>query len=390
MFLLAFPLAAEALSPFWAIMGAVGAALGWAYDARLAVPAGIVGAITMIIYVWRSTRDHNGFEQAFGAGWADQINPEQKRLMLKKRWRWKMKGSPEPSLECDIPFCTIPDTDRQLLCDIWRSTDGKSSGLTYIYLHGSAWAVLDKDFGTRPFFRHLVAQGHTVMDVAYRLLPEVDIYGMVGDAKRAIAWIKANADRYGVDPDKIVLGGASAGAHIALLAGYTPGHPELTPEDLKNTDLSVRGMLTYYAPTDLVSGYEIYIVKKMSAKQPSVPIGTLVGGRERFLYAGRLDMLLGGSPEEVPDLYQLANPTTHVHAGSPPTLLIQGHNDFLVPIEETQALFAKLVESGVPAINVVFPWTEHGFDLLLPQLSPPAQSALYNVDRFLALMLNKH
>ena len=60
-----------------------------------------------------------------------------------------------------------------------------------------------------------------------------------------------------------------------------------------------------------------------------------------------------------------------------------------VPLNGTEALYAKLVESGVPAIKVVFPWTEHGFDLLLPQVSPPAQSALYDVDRFLALLLSK-
>ena len=382
-----FPLTAGALSPYWAIMGVVGAVIGWVYQALWAVPMGIVGAITMIWYVWRCTRDHKGFENAFGAGWSDQVLPQQARHMVQKRWTWflKMKASPDPSWERDIPFWTIPDTDRQLLCDIWRPADGNVSGLAFVYLHGSGYAALDKDFGTRPFFRHLAAQGHTVMDVAYRLIPEVDIYGMVGDAKRAVAWIKANADRYGVNPDRIVLGGGSAGAHIALLAGYTPEHPELTPEDAKGADLSVCGMISYYGPTDLVAGYKHYDLKR----QPPVPIGTKVDPKKAFSYAGRLDILLGGYPEDVPDMYQLACPTTHVHPGSPPTLLMQGNKDFLVPMDGTQALYAKLVESGVPAINVVFPWTEHAFDLLLPQLSPPAQSALYDVDRFLALMVNR-
>ncbi|MFC1921721.1 alpha/beta hydrolase fold domain-containing protein [Chloroflexota bacterium] len=390
--LLFLPLTAGALSPYWAIMGVVGAVLGWAYGALWAVPMGIVGAITMILYVWRCTRDHNGFENAFGADWSDQILPEQAKLMVQKRWSWylKLKTSPEPSWERDIPFWTIPDTDRQLLCDIWRPADGKTSGLAYVYLHGSAWAMGDKDMYTSSLFSHLTAQGHTVMDVANRLIPEVDIYGMVGDAKRAVAWIKANADGYGVDPEKIVLGGGSAGAHIALLAGYTPEHPELTPEELKNADLSVCGMMTYYAPTDLVAGYEIYDVEKLSEKTPAVPIGTKADPKNPFLYAGRMDILLGGHPEKLPEVYQLACPTTHVHPGSPPTLLMQGDVDSLVPIEDTQALYAKLVESGVPAINVVFPWTQHAFDLLLPQFSPPAQSALYDVDRFLALMVNRN
>jgi acetyl esterase/lipase len=55
----------------------------------------------------------------------------------------------------------------------------------------------------------------------------------------------------------------------------------------------------------------------------------------------------------------------------------------------TQELYTKLVEAGVPAVNIIFPWTDHAFDLLFPQINPAAQSALYDVDRFLALLLNK-
>ncbi len=385
-FLVWFPLIAGALSPIWGIMGAAGAVLGWVYQAPLSVLMGIFGAGTMVWYVWGCTRDHKGFENAFGTGWKYAIPPQRAKNMVKRRWSFylNMKASPEPLWERDIPFWTIRDTDRQLLCDIWRPGNGDVSGLVFVYLHGSGWAILDKDFGTRPFFRHLTAQGHAVMDVAYRLIPETDIYGMVGDAKRAIAWIKTNADSYEVNPEKIVLGGGSAGAHIALLAGYTPEHAEFTPEDARGADLSVRGLVAYYAPTDLVAGYKHYGLKR----QPSVPIGTEVDPKMAFSYLGRLDILLGGYPEDVPDMYQLACPTTHVHSGSPPTLLMQGDKDFLVPLVGTQALSAKLVESGVPVIDVVFPWTEHGFDLLLPQISPPAQSALYDVDRFLALMVS--
>jgi acetyl esterase/lipase len=392
-FLVLIPkLTAGALSPFWAVIGAVGAVLGWFYQAYWAIPMGIFGAGMMIWYVWRCTLDHNGFDEAFGAGWQDQIPSEQAKRMVKRclTFYLNIKTSPEPLRERDIPFWTIPGMDRQLLCDIWHPLESNASGLAFVFLHGSAWAVWDKDYGTQPFFRHLTAQGHTVMDVAYRLIPEVDIYGMVGDAKRAIAWMKANADRYGVNPEKIVLGGASAGAHLAILAGYTPEHPELTPEDVKNANLSVCGVVSYYGNTDLDAGYKVFDVKKLSSKISPIPIGTKVEPKKVFNYAGRLDILLGGHPEEVPDMYQLACSTTHVNPGSPPTLLMQGKDDFLVPIGGTLELYAKLVESGVPAINVVFPWTDHAFDLLLPKTSPPAQSALYDVDRFLALMANKN
>ncbi|MFC1879405.1 alpha/beta hydrolase [Chloroflexota bacterium] len=213
-FLVLFPkLIAAALSSYLAILGVVGAGIGWGYQAYWAVPMGIVGAGMMIWYAWRCTRDHDGFEKAFGAGWSEQISPQQARHMVKKRWSLflKLKASPEPSFERDIPFWTVPGTDRQLLCDLWRPANGDGSGLAVIFFHGSGWYMFDKDFYTRPFFHHLTAQGHTVMDVAYRLCPEVDIFGMIGDVKQAIAWMKANASRYGVDPDKIVLGGRFCG-----------------------------------------------------------------------------------------------------------------------------------------------------------------------------------
>ena len=383
-------LTAGALSPIWVILGAVGALIGWVYGAFWAVPMGIVGAGMMIWYVWRCTRGHQGFEKAFGAGWTDQVLPQQAKLMAQRRWTWflKMKASPEPSWERDVHFWTIPDTDRQLLCDIWRPADGNVSGLAFVYLHGSAWAIGDKDMYTRPFFHHLAAQGHTVMDVSYRLCPEVDIYGMVGDVKRAIAWMKANASRYGVDPEKIVLGGGSAGGHLALLAGYTPEHPELTPEDVKSADLSVCGVISYYGPTDLLVVYQYMNLQKLIGLPP-VPIGKNLEPSQRLRYAARFDILLGGWPQDVPDMYQLASPITHVHPGSPPTLLIQGQQDHVTSPDATCELHTKLVESGVPAINVVYPWTPHAFDLLFPQINPPAQSALYDVDRFLALLLNK-
>ena len=95
---------------------------------------------------------------------------------------------------------------------------------------------------------------------------------------------------------------------------------------------------------------------------------------------------MGGTPRDIPDTYKLVNPTTHVHPGSPPTLLIQGDKDILVSLDTTNAFYKELIESGVPAINVVFPWTDHMFDLILPQINPAAQSALFDVDRFLALL----
>jgi len=383
-------LAAAALSPLWMVMGTAGGVVGWVSQAYWAIPAGVVGAWFMFWYIWRNTSSHQSFEKAFGAGWEDKISPQQAKRMVKRRWNLfvRMKASPEPILEKDLAFWKIKGTDREILCDLWRPAGGYVSGLVFIFFHGSGWAAGDKDFGTRPFFNHLVSQGHTVMDVAYRLCPEVQLDEMVGDAKRAVAWTKQNAEKYGVASDKVVLAGGSAGGHVAILAAYTPNESKFTPEDLKNVDLSVRGVVTYYAPVDLAAGYIPWLEANPNSDLPPLPIGTRLEGMEGMKYAGRMDMLLGGSPEEVPEVYKEAAPITHVNSNTPPTLFLQGTTDILVPVEPTENLSAKLVEAGVPAVIVVFPTTEHMFDFMFPQVSPPAQSALYDVDRFLALMAN--
>jgi acetyl esterase/lipase len=226
------------------------------------------------------------------------------------------------------------------------------------------------------------------MDVAYRLCPEVDIYGMVGDAKRAVAWMKTNAVRYQVNPERVVLGGGSAGGHLALLAGYAPDHPQLTPPDLDGCDLSVRAILSYYGPTDLRAVYRHTKQEQVYGGRPKVEIGLpeAEDQKVKMANAGRLDTLLGGHLQEVPEVYALASPVTHVSPDSPPTLLIQGIPDVYVPTAATRELHGRLLDCGVPAVNIMYPLTNHAFDLLLPQVSPPAHAALYYVERFLALM----
>lgn len=387
---LAAKLIAGALSPVWTLLGAAGAVIGWAYQSYLALALGIAGSSMMIWYIWQSTRDHDGFEKAFGAGWLDIISPDQAEKMLQRRWNlFSRKISPEPIWDRNVVYRTISGSDRDLLCDIWRPSNNDVSGLGMVYFHGGSWTAMDKDFGTRALFRHLAEQGHTIMDVSYRLCPEVDFYGMMEDVYHAIAWMKENATEYGVDTGKIVIAGGSTGGHIAMLAGYAQNHPELTPHDLLEKDLSVCGILTFYAPTDLVYGCSYWNVKQRWEKLPKISIGDELDASMAFQYGGLTNLFLGGYPEEIPEVYHLASPTSHVHPGSPPTLMIQADKDVLVPLETTLAHHSKLVESGVPAINVVLPGSEHAFDLLLPQISPPAQSALYDVDRFLAVLVNK-
>jgi acetyl esterase/lipase len=382
-------LAAGALSPIWFVFGLLGLVLGLLKHAPLAAAAGALGMVCMVWYLWKITRSKLDFEVEFGSDWQKHIAPQREKGLLTSRWVGLLL-EPDRSKAClhpDIPFWTIPGTSRQLLCDIWQpSASVTPSGLSVIFFHGSAWYMLNKDFGTRPFFSHLVAQGHVVMDVAYRLCPEVDVFDMVGDVKRAVAWMKRSSSQYGVNPQRLILGGASAGGHLSLLAAYALQEPHLTPDELKDADLSVHGVISLYGPSDLGAVY-YHTNQQRLVGLPKVAVGPEAAqGKKNMRDAGRLDILVGGHLSEVPEAYNLASPITHVHPGCPPTLLIQGNHDLITPIAATRRLVQALVEAGVPAISLEFPYVDHAFDLMLPFVSPSYQSALYAIDRFLAMM----
>lgn len=370
-------LMAGALSGLTAVLGGAGAILALLENQPPVFLAGFLGAIFSGAHIRRVSRSHDGFDQAFGLDWEQGLPPT-----LAKRPRYLPWGlsqlSGESRPEFDIPFYTAADGRRPLLCDIWRPPKGVNpSGLAVIYLHGGGWRSLDKDTLTRPFFRQLTAQGHLVMDVAYRLYPEVDLVGMVSDCEHAVAWLKDQAGRYNIDQKKIVLAGGSAGGHLALLCAYSAGHSQLTPPGLEGTDISVRAVVAYYPVAD-VHAYAEY--KEYGPHN----IGPVNIPRRRQLVA---ELVRGASAEATPEDYALFSPINHVHPGCPPTLLLLAQDDDIVPVEPVRAMHRQLEKVGVPAVLVEFPGTEHGFDLALTNYSPAAQSALTDVVRFL-LMVN--
>src|SRR5512136_2709316 len=144
-----FQIAAAVLSPFLVVAGLLGAVLGWLHDAPLAVAAGLLGAGVSALYIHLVTVPQSGFDLAFGKDWKTKITPSQESRMLRRRWNLGWPHAGEPRWERDVPFWTIPGTDRKLLCDVWQPPEGvHATGLAFVYLHASAWWILDKDSGT--------------------------------------------------------------------------------------------------------------------------------------------------------------------------------------------------------------------------------------------------
>jgi acetyl esterase/lipase len=400
----------SALSPVFFLIGVLSVIVGLATGSAFISLIGIYVIVIFATHIFNVTRPpdvSSGFEQAFGLNWENRISAEQKNHFLSSRTILKLPNVPLPRIEQNISFITLPDTHRQLLCDVWQpSSTIIPSGLAFIYLHSSAWYMLDKDFGTRPIFSHLVTQGHVIMDVAYRLSPETDLMGMINDAKRAIVWMKENAKNYGVNPDTIVVGGGSAGGHLALMTAYTANNSQFTPKELLGKDVSVCGVVSLYGPTDLKAMYyhtNQHLTTRSNLGSAKIEVPTQMpewsikkmgkayhrlGFDKGFANAGTFAPLLGGHPDECPEQYALFSPITHVQAHCPPTLLIHGEHDTMAPVNSTFNLNTKLVEKKVPTVMHILPQTDHAFDLILPKISPSAHNAIYDVERFLALLIN--
>ncbi|HEX3053305.1 MAG TPA: alpha/beta hydrolase, partial [Aggregatilineaceae bacterium] len=188
----------------------------------------------------------------------------------------------------------------------------------------------------------------------------------LADVKCAIRWVRANAARYNVDPNRIAVMGRSAGAHLALMAAYTandPKFPASCPVDseLSKVDESVQAVVASYAPTEL-----------------------------RFWPGDRgtaSEQLLGGLPDEIPDVYRDAAPISHVRPGLPPTMLVHGQRDRQVPPTHSELLANYLRASGVTTVLLRIPWGRHGVDSLIVGLTGPMIQ--YDVDRFLAWVFHR-
>jgi acetyl esterase/lipase len=399
-YLIAEKALALAYAPFIAAvataLAVVGAVAGswW-----IAVPAGMaaVGALAVVVRVGTVGTDLSG---ACGVSWADGIPAQRRARMVSRWWTGPLPRTPQPRLRQDVGFATVPGTDRVLRCDVWQPPVGvPPSGVAVVYLHGSAYYVFDKDFMTRPLFRHLAAQGHVVVDVAHRLFPETDVRGMVADAKRAVVWVRGHAADLGIDPDRIVLVGGSSGGHLSLLTAYGHDDPVLTPPELAGRELRVSAVASLYGQVGLDTMFE-HTGQHGQPDDPqpdwdAPPPRVLVrlfgdnAGRLRlqFLpYGGGCVWLLGGAPAEVPDRYAQVSVLSYLRPDCPPTLLLHGTHDEMAPVRAVRDLQQRLTEAGVAATAVYLPHTDHMFDLVATRWSPAARVAVHVLERFLAVV----
>lgn len=226
---------------------------------------------------------------------------------------------------------------RELRADLFRppQADAGEPLPGIVFVHGGSWRTGDRT-QLRGYGLLVGREGYVGMAIEYRLIPEATYPDNLHDVKAAIRWFRANAAELGVDPDRIGIQGASAGGHLALLAAGTADDPELEG-DGGNPGVSTR-------------------VKACVAVYPPTLIGA--GGWNEGSRPGTALFEDGGSE----DLHRAASPLHAVHPGFPPTFLVHGTGDELVPPKASLAMFDALVEAGVSAELKMVADQPHAFD----------------------------
>jgi acetyl esterase/lipase len=229
---------------------------------------------------------------------------------------------------------------------------GKYPAIVVVY--GGAWRngspALNADFN-----QYMAARGYTVFAIDYRHAPQYRFPAQLDDVRSSLAFIRLHAAEYEADPERMAILGRSSGAHLAMLAAYSADAPPL------------RAVVDYYGPINLTAGYN-------NPPHPD-PIDS----------RAVLKAFLGGSPQDKPILYQNASPVNYVRPNNPPTLLIYGSRDNVVPVRYGKELFSRLEKAGNTAIFLEIPWASHSFDSVFNGVSN--QLALYYTERFLACEL---
>jgi acetyl esterase/lipase len=257
---------------------------------------------------------------------------------------------------------------RPLRLDVYRRAGAPPTRApVFVYVHGGAWVIGTKGQQGRLTMHELAAAGWIGVSVDYRLSPRATFPDHLLDVKRALAWVKQHVAEYGGDPDFVVVGGGSAGGHLAALAALTPNLPEYQ-RDVPDVDTRVQGCVAYYGVYDFAD------------RDRTVPYRLFRWFLERVVMKRRL----ADAPEE----FDKASPIARIGAGAPPFMVLQGDRDSLTPAAGAARFVAALrARSRAPVVFVELPGAHHAFEIFPSLRSVPA---VHGVHRFCQALYSAH
>lgn len=248
----------------------------------------------------------------------------------------------------DVTYLT-PDRAEKL--DLYLPvppTDGKLSPAV-VWIHGGGWAGgVKTENRAKNICTTLADAGYVAVSVEYRLGDGAWPTNL-HDCKNGVRFLRANAAKYGVDPERIAVAGGSAGGHLALMVGFTGDNPEFEPAGAATpypgVSSRVRAVINMYGIANMVTRQEV--------ATDGAPTGKLrtVGPARVF-----------GASDPAAPVYRAASPVTHVTKASPPVLILHGDLDTTVDRDQSHELARVLAQHGVPHELVMVEGAGHTFD----------------------------
>jgi acetyl esterase/lipase len=241
------------------------------------------------------------------------------------------------------------------LLDLYLPDKADHARPLIVWIHGGGWAAGDK---TGCPAIPAVSHGFVVASLNYRLSGQATYPAQIQDCKGAIRFLRAHADQYHIDPNKIGVWGASAGGHLVALLGTSGGSTELEGTIGGNLDQSsrVQAVCDWFGPTDLT---------KFADQAQAAGIMQITPGPTLIM------KLFGGSLQDKKDLVKEANPITYIPKQQqlPPFLIMHGDKDKLVPVAQSQLLYDALKTAGASVDLQVIPGAGHGNGFNTPRIA---------------------
>ena len=226
---------------------------------------------------------------------------------------------------------------RELRCDVYHPPQTGEARSGILLLHGGGWSGGDRS-QLRGYGVLLGRLGYVCVASEYRLTGEARWPAQIHDVKAALRWMRAQSAKLGIDPERIAVSGNSAGGHLALMLAGTPGQSEFEGEGgHPEIGTQCAAVIAFYPPTWLLPGSEAM---------------TDAPARRAALFDAEVST----------DIVRAASPLHHAKAPFPPTLLIHGSADALVPQAASLRMYEALRAAGAAVEIHVFSGAPHGFD----------------------------
>jgi acetyl esterase/lipase len=247
----------------------------------------------------------------------------------------------------DVVYSSITGY-RPMVVDLYLppKAKGATAKPLVIYIHGGGWigghtrqAAAFSDFPG--VLARLASEGFVVASLEYRLAAEAHYPAQLQDVRAAIRFLKANAEKYGIDASRVGLWGGSAGGHLAALGATTCGVSGIDDKPQPTGSECVQGAAIWYGVFDYSA-----MIAPMIARGETGPVGLLGCATAASCPADRL---------------AAASAVTYLDAKDPPFLVIHGEADKVVPADQSHLTEARMKVVGVPVEAIYLPDIDHSW-----------------------------